>query len=249
MRFEYLLFNLIVVVGPVLLSFDRRVRYWTKWPMSLAACLLTLPFYIIWDAAVTGRHWWFNPEFILGVTLFHLPLEEWLFFITVPFASLFIWEIIVYFRPPHTIKILAVVHKVLLLFLPGGLLLYLIGKEYSGLALGVFAVILILDELLQTRLTKDARILRFFAILTLAMLVFNGYLTARPVVLYDPKYQFDFRIITIPIEDFIYGFGHILFCAILYEKMKRASREKNRGRHWWWTRFTELRNSTGATRI
>jgi lycopene cyclase domain-containing protein len=53
------------------------------------------------------------------------------------------------------------------------------------------------------------------------MLVFNGYLTWRPVVLYGEAYQLGLRIYTIPIEDFGYGYALILLCRILYEFLKR----------------------------
>jgi hypothetical protein len=46
------------------------------------------------------------------------------------------------------------------------------------------------------------------------------YLTARPLLIYAANYQLDFRIITIPIEDFGYGLTHIALCNILYEYLK-----------------------------
>ncbi len=60
---------------------------------------------------------------------------------------------------------------------------------------------------------------RFFILYWLMVLVCNGYLTARPVVIYDSAYQLGFRILTIPIEDFIYGSAHILLVLIVYEKL------------------------------
>ena len=53
------------------------------------------------------------------------------------------------------------------------------------------------------------------------MLIFNGYLTWRPVVLYSEAYQLNIRIFTIPIEDFGYGYALILLCTILYEYFNR----------------------------
>ena len=64
------------------------------------------------------------------------------------------------------------------------------------------------------------------AIVTGLILVFNGYLTARPIVLYGEAYQSGYRILTIPIEDFGYGFTLMLFNTLLYEKLKAVWHEK-----------------------
>jgi lycopene cyclase domain-containing protein len=41
-------------------------------------------------------------------------------------------------------------------------------------------------------------------ILALAMLIFDGYLTALPIVLYNSKSVLAFRLGSIPLEDFSY---------------------------------------------
>jgi lycopene cyclase domain-containing protein len=49
--------------------------------------------YWVWDIAVTARgHWVFNPHYVLGIELFGLPLEEWLFFVIIAFVSVFTYE-------------------------------------------------------------------------------------------------------------------------------------------------------------
>ena len=49
--------------------------------------------YLVWDYVFTIKNVWsFNEDYILGIKFFELPLEEILFFITVPFACIFIYE-------------------------------------------------------------------------------------------------------------------------------------------------------------
>lgn len=220
MNIEYLLFNLFIFAGPISQSFDRRVRYVRRWPLALAAAVLSLIPYIIWDASVNGRHWWFSDRFTLGVRLAGLPIEEWLFFLSVPFACLFIWEIIITFRPIKFSTGMKRFGILLFLGLPIGAWIFASGREYTGLVLMALAVIYLADRLLKTRVWEDQRAHLLIAIVLGLTLVFNTYLTARPVVLYDPQYQLDFRIITIPVEDFIYGLTHILLTVIFYEKLK-----------------------------
>jgi hypothetical protein len=41
------------------------------------------------------------------------------------------------------------------------------------------------------------------------------------VVLYGEAYQLGWRVITIPVEDFGYGFSLIFLCTVIYEALKQ----------------------------
>jgi len=221
-NFEYILFNLIVLSGPVAFSFDDRVRFVRQWPPAFCSALVLLAPYGIWDSLVTGRHWWFNPRYTSGTFIGPLPAGEWLFFITVPFASLFIWEVLRFYRPAqHAVKD-ARTPLWIWWGLPLAGLIWLLGKEYTGLVILALTVTALADLTAGGRVLHRANALLYAAILTMLMLLFNGYLTARPVVLYDAAYQLDRRIFTIPVEDFFYGFSLILGCTTVYEKIRSA---------------------------
>ena len=222
MHAEYLILNILIILGPLALSFDRRMHFVQYWPKLFPAIILFLIPFIIWDALVTGRHWWFNEQFTLDLRLLNLPVGEWLFFITVPYACIFTWEVLVeYFsnREWTFLKFLSILIFVIS-FLLAGLMLYQ-GKEYTSIVLIVFGIVFLLDHLLETKIFMQRRTYIFSLLLILMMLIFNGYLTARPVVLYDPQYQLDFRIYTIPVEDFFYGLSLIFGILIVYEKLKQ----------------------------
>ncbi|MBN1482288.1 lycopene cyclase domain-containing protein [candidate division KSB1 bacterium] len=225
MKIEYLLFNLLIISGPIALSFDSRVRYIRNWGKAALASLLSLVPFIMWDSLVTGRHWWFNHAYTLNIRILGLPIGEWLFFFTVPFACLFIWEIITYFRPRRNILLFAKLRLLWLLVIPVGMWLFFTGLEYTGAVLIALSIVSLLDKLTKTNIIVDARYYIILGILIGLMLVFNGYLTARPLVLYDSSYQLDIRIITIPVEDFLYGISHILLTLIVYTKIKERRRD------------------------
>ena len=220
MKYEYLLFNLVILLGPLVLSFDSKVRYVSKWRYAFAAIFIVLIPFVIWDSLVTESHWWFNSKYTSDIKLFELPLSEWLFFVSVPFACLFIWQIIVTHKGKKVSPFLRSLYFLSLIFVPLGIYLFVTGKQYSGLVLIVLAITLFYDHILKTDILVQTRAIMYMGIITALMFIFNGYLTARPVVLYGEQYQLGFRIFTIPIEDFAYGYTLVLLNTILYEKFK-----------------------------
>jgi len=220
MKYEYLIYNALIISGPVVLSFDRKVRYVNKWIPALVASLGAAVPFLLWDVLVTGRHWWFNERFTLDTRILGLPPGEWLFFITVPFATLFIWEIFsVKSSTPryHADRRLLLIG---LLFGFTGIPVFILGKEYTGLVLFALGLIMSMQYPLKNYPVKRGFIGKYLFIVTALMVIFNGYLTARPVVEYDPGFQTDLRILTIPVEDFLYGYALILLAILLYEKLK-----------------------------
>ena len=94
-------------------------------------------------------------------------------------------------------------------------------KEYTILALAAAAGSVVLDRLLGTRLLARRRFWVAMAIMFFFKIPSNGYLTGRPIVLYDPAYFLGIRLGTIPVEDFFYGFGLITLSLVLWEYFVR----------------------------
>jgi len=221
MNGEYLLFNLLILSGPLALSFDQRVQFVRFWPRVFAAILPVSAMFLIWDILVSGSHWFFNPQFTLDVRLLGLPAGEWLFFLTVPYAALFVWEVLNSYFPRQfhsgniNLQILALL--IMLMALPA----FYFGKTYTALTLLALGFAILLDGFLKTGILQKRGSMGYFALVTLMMLIFNGYLTARPVVQYNIAYQLNVKILTIPIEDFGYGYALILMVTSIYEKLRR----------------------------
>ncbi|MCU0424868.1 MAG: lycopene cyclase domain-containing protein [Candidatus Kapabacteria bacterium] len=224
MKFEYLLFNLIVIAGPFAYSFEKTINFRQYWREALFGIFGSLIVYVAWDSAVTNRHWYFNAPYMLDFRLLKLPIEEWLFFITVPYACLFVREVLtLVVKDSGFIRQLEWVRAGMFALLPIGVLVFQSGKEYTGLVLIAFGVIAFLDRQLRTNTLLQTRTYVFLASVIGFTFVFNMYLTARPLLIYAPAYQLDFRVITIPIEDFGYGLTHIALCNIIYEYFKLRS--------------------------
>lgn len=98
-------------------------------------------------------------------------------------------------------------------------------KEYTILA-GICALgVPLLDYLLKTGLMKRKLFWYFHFFVLFMEVLTNGYLTWRPIVIYGESFFLNFRIGTIPIEDFFYGFGLISYNVILFEYFLKRKEE------------------------
>ena len=220
MRFEYLLFNVVIIAGPLLFGSLRRFYFLDRLKQVFLSIVIIAVPYILWDALVTDSHWMFNEQFILGIKIAGLPIEEILFFLTVPFACLFTWEMITRIFPDVRTNTGLFAQRISYILPVLGLWLILTGRQYTGFVLIFLALAVSLDKILGTGLIYQRRFYLYLLIIVIFTLLFNGYLTWRPVVLYDEAYQLGFRIFTIPIEDFGYGVSLLFLNTILYEKFK-----------------------------
>ena len=222
MKFEYLIFNGIVVSGPALFGSLKCCYIWNHWKQLLIAIVIPAIPFLLWDILVTGAHWNFNPKYVSGIKIINLPIEEILFFITVPFACLFTWEMIIRRAKEKTIN-LKWLRIVLYFTLPIGIYFFSIGKQYTGLTLSFLFLAILVDQFLRTNMLFDKRFYFYLLLIVIFTLIFNGFLTWLPVVTYGVDYQLDFRIITIPVEDFFYGISLLFMNTSLYSYLVRKT--------------------------
>jgi len=97
-------------------------------------------------------------------------------------------------------------------------------KEYTLFAVGSAIAAVLLDHLLGTHVTARKSFWVAIAIMFFFKIPSNGYLTWRPIVIYNPDYFLGFRLGTIPVEDFFYGFGLITLTLVLWEFFLRKER-------------------------
>ena len=217
MASTYLLINLAIIAVPLLLSFERRVFYFRKWPRVLSSILIVGSVYVFWDVwATLLGHWGFNPVHVSGVKIFGLPFEEVLFFGTAPFSCLFIYEVVSYF---HRDKILRL--NGMLLYGVVGLALALgslaIEKSYTALSFFMFALFLFVAVKFFRPIVGTQNFWIYLGICYIPFTIFNGILTSLPVVTYDPAAITGLRAGTIPVEDFFYNFSLLGFTLLFYK--------------------------------
>lgn len=180
-------------------------------------------FYIVWDIFFTSQGvWHFNEQYITGIKLANLPLEEVLFFFIVPYCCVFIYECIRSYFPDLKNKkgadiFLQVLAAVLLVT---GIVFHY--KYYTSWTF-IFNAIFIAVIYLCKNYFKSFDAVSFlvsYAVCIIPFLIVNGFLTAIPVVIYNDMENLGMRIYTIPFEDTFYGMLLVLMNIVLYEKLK-----------------------------
>jgi len=100
-------------------------------------------------------------------------------------------------------------------------------KDYTILViLGSMAVV-ILDMILGTKILRQKLFWIFWSVVTVMMLVINGYLTWRPIVIYNETKMLGVRLFTIPLEDFFFGFALIGLNLIIWEYFSEKENKAN----------------------
>ena len=118
----YLAVDLGVLAAPLLLSFDKRVNFFSQWKDFWPVNLVVLTFFIAWDVLFTKWGiWGFNPDYLLGPEWLGLPLEEWLFFICIPYASVFTYAVIKSYVRQNPLRHSAITVTMTAIAITGGL--------------------------------------------------------------------------------------------------------------------------------
>jgi lycopene cyclase domain-containing protein len=205
---------------PLAQSFEKRVYMYRKFPFIFPGILITGIIYLVWDVWFTEIGiWGFNSNYTQDIHLFGLPLEEWLFFLVVPYSCIFLYEVlrlfVKRFHYPHTARWI-----LLILSLAGiGSLPFLYGKTYTFTTVSFTTLMLLLQLVQKTYRTWFSGFLITYLLSLVPFMVVNGILTALPVVWYNNAENLGLRIYTVPVEDFIYLMGLLLAAINIYQLM------------------------------
>ncbi len=221
----YFYLHVLTVTFPLLRSFEKRITYYRKWKSLFPAIAITAIFFLLWDILFTEMGvWGFNPNYLLGVYFFNLPLEELLFFITVPFASVFIYECVLYFIKEEVFggksKFFVIGLSILLIALAianNDRAYTFWNFLFTGIFILVSQVFFGIKNIDRFSLAYLFHLIPFFMV--------NGILTGsfleEPIVWYNNQENLGIRLFTIPIEDTIYALLLLYMNVNLYEGFKR----------------------------
>ncbi len=224
MKYAYLLINFLTIIFPVLLSFDKRVAFHKSWKYIWPGMALTGLVFLFWDVLFTVKGVWsFNPDYIIGIKFFDLPLEEILFFLTVPFSCIFIYACLNYYVKWSLPQNVSKTISMLTIVLCAAMLVVYYNRLYTAVNFGFLMLVLILLQYVF----KSTWLNRFYMAYVVSLLPFyivNGILTAVPIVMYNNAENIGKRVGTIPIEDHFYSMALLLMNIGFFEYFKNKKR-------------------------
>jgi lycopene cyclase domain-containing protein len=214
---------LLSIAGPFALSFDKKVNFIRYWKALLISILCVgIPF-LIWDELFTQLEvWGFNPKYLLGIYLGHLPVEEVLFFLIVPYCCVFIHEVLAAYFPNLYMESVSKIFTYI--FIATSLFLVLLNPT------NLYTLSACSLSLLYTLFAFIRRIKWFssfvftYLVCLIPFLIVNGVLTGsitdEPIVWYSENHIVGFRILTIPFEDLFYNYSLLFPIIWIFENLK-----------------------------
>ena len=219
----YLFLNLVTIAGPLALSFDKKVAFYKNWKPFTLSMLATSTIYIVWDIWFTKSNvWLFNPQFVCGKWLASLPLEEYVFFIIIPYACLFIYACLKAYLPNFSFN--KALKPIVISLMAISLIAIAINPSHLYTTITFGFLFITLTVLLLTHHTAHlSHIILAWIIALLPMSYVNGVLTSKPVLIYNDAQNLGIRIGTIPLEDFFYNMVYMLWMITVYEILRRKN--------------------------
>ena len=226
----YLLVNLGSIAIPLLFSFENRIQFYKNWKFLFPALFLTGAFFLVWDYFFTEWGvWGFNEIHLLGTYAFGLPIEEFMFFFCIPYACIFGYEVLNHYIKRDLLgKYSSRITIFLIAFL--GFQAYIYRELAYTSATCTLAALFLALQLFVIKSKSLGRFYLAYLVLLIPFLVVNGILTGtgitEEVVWYNNSENLSVRMLTIPVEDVIYGMLLILMNLTIYEYLKQRA-EKN----------------------
>jgi lycopene cyclase domain-containing protein len=222
----YLALNIGSISVPFLFSFDKRVGFYHKWKFLFPALIITATFFIIWDFWFTEIGIWkFNYEYVTGLNLVNLPVEEWMFFLFIPYACVFIHESLKYYLPKAPLENYG---KQIALVLAAVLLVtaYIHSDRMYTVTTFTLLGLFLLLNVFAFRSWFLGRFFFTYLISLIPFAVVNGILTSMPVLIYNDSENLGIRLGTIPLEDCFYSMLMLLINITIFEHLMRSRKSE-----------------------
>jgi lycopene cyclase domain-containing protein len=222
-NFTYLIVLASALSAPLALSFDKKVQYYKKLKYILPAILIMASIFWVWDIKFTASGVWsFNSKYTLGISVAGMPVEEWLFFLVIPYSCVFIYEVLKYYLKTIANAKLFLAFSIFLVVCFSLLSYFFRHQAYTFLTFLLSAIYLGYTLVRNKFKNHFSRFYLAYFVSVIPFLAVNGILTTLPVVEYNTAHILNIRIINIPVEDFSYFFLMFLMVVTIYESLKES---------------------------
>lgn len=221
----YLWLNIGSLSIPFLYSFHPKLKLYKKWKYMFPSIVIMMLLFIPWDIVFTGNGYWgFNPDYLTGLYIVNLPIEEWMFFVCIPYACIFTHYALLHYFPNMQLSEKATQFITYFLIFVLLLLVILFYDRWYSLINFSYAIVLI-GLMLAYKKALLKKFFLTFLVMLLPFFIVNGVLTGsfieEQIVWYDNTQNMGVRMFTIPVEDSVYAFTMILTPLVLTEYFEK----------------------------
>ncbi|MFD2970141.1 lycopene cyclase domain-containing protein [Sphingobacterium bambusae] len=223
--YTYLLINFFTIIICFIFSFHPKIKFNRYFWAFLKASSLVAVFFVAWDIWFTAHGvWWFNDRYLLGFRIGGLPIEEILFFICIPFSCVFTYHCLTRFYDLEWSRRASSLFSITFVLLCVVLAIISWGKIYPFVTFVLTAATLVyLMAVAKIRWLGRASTL--YGVLLIGFFLVNGVLTGtgleEAVVNYNPDHFWGIRILTVPVEDAVYGYSLFLWNIYFFTLFKK----------------------------
>jgi len=221
----YIILLLSSLSVPLVLSFDKKLQLYKQWKYIIPSILIIAAFYILADIYMTKTGvWGFDSRYHLNILIANLPLEEWLFFLFIPYACVFLHECMVLYFPGLKLNLKwSRIIIVFLILMAVVVLVFYFDRTYT---VYIFSLVIIALSLAFVDSTNQiSSFFVSFLLILIPFIIVNAILTGsfidHQVVWYNDQENMGIRILTIPVEDVGYAFSMVLFNLLLISNLKK----------------------------
>lgn len=223
--YTYLLINILTIIICFVFSFDKRIQFNKYFGAFLKACIPVAAFFILWDVWFTKMGiWHFNNDYTIGLVIWGLPLEEWLFFFCIPFSCVFTYHCLNKFFNLNWADNYnrVIVWISLLVCVVVAIVFY--EKTYTFVTAVVTGCTLFYLYFVE-KATWIGRASFVYLVLMLGFFPVNGILTGTGleslIVNYNSAEILNIRMLSIPIEDSVYGYTQFFLTIYFFKRFQK----------------------------
>jgi len=217
-KLSYLLLLLVYLVIPVILSFQKSVRFVFRLRYLLPATVFAGAIFVMWDIRFTQMGIWsFNPEYLTGIYILTIPVEEWLSFIIIPLSSVYIYEWLKIkfedFEKPNIFILVSLI----LLSISAVLAYYYRSSMFSFFTFFLSAIYLGYIVFRNRFRKYYTKFYLAWIISLVPFIIVSSILNSLPAVVYNSDHIIGVALFGVPVEKVGYLFLLLLINITIYE--------------------------------
>ncbi len=221
-HFTYFLLLMLLLVISLAFSFGKKVQFYSKLKYLFPAIALTGIIFLLWDMRfIQFEMWYHNPAFLTGLKIMKIPMEDWFFFLVVPYSFVLVYETLkvkfpLWGKPNITVAVS------LVLLIVFGLIAYF-GREKLYTFFTFFLLAIYFGYTIFRNRFKEhfSKFYLAFLFSLIPLFLIEIAITALPIMEYNSDHIMGLKLATVPVENFGYLFLLLFINVTVYEFLKQ----------------------------